>query len=95
MSLTLCVLLWSHDNHEEELAAYEDAVLALLPDHGATLVSRVRRSAPGDAPLEVQIIELPDEAALEAYLADPRRTALADQRDRSVAQTDMFRVEQV
>jgi len=95
MALTLCVLLWSHDDEEESLAAYEDAVLALLPDHGASLRSRVRRSEAGEGPLEVQVIELPDETALEAYLADPRRTALAAQRDRSVARTELFRVEPV
>ena len=31
-------------------------------------------------------------AALEAYLSDPRRTALIDERDRVVARTELFPV---
>lgn len=95
MALTLCVMLWPRDGHEEALVAYEDAVLALLDDHGARLASRVRSVEPGDGPLEVQIIELPDEQALAAYMSDPRRTALSDERDRAVARTEIIRVEQV
>ncbi len=37
----------------------------------------------------MQIIELPDEAALDAYMADPRRLAAAPLRDRSVARTEI------
>lgn len=96
MPVTLCVLLWPHEGEEEALTAYEDAVLALLGDHGARLVSRVRNTATGaETPLEVQIIELPDEAALEAHMSDPRRTALSDERDRTIARTDLIRVEQI
>ncbi len=93
MALTLCVMLWSHDGQDDALTAYEDEVLALLGDHGARLLSRVRRTG-GEGPLEVQVIELPDEAALQSYLVDPRRTASADARDRAIARTEMFPAEQ-
>jgi len=88
--LTLCVLLWSHPGQEEGLAAYEDTVLRLLAEHGAGVVSRVRRKDAGDLPLEVQVIEFPDRAALDAYMSDPRRLASADVRERVVARTDVF-----
>ena len=91
--MTLCVLLWPVDGQEEQLAAYEGEVLALLGRHGARLVSRVRNErVTGDQPLEVQLIELPDEAALEAFMRDPERLALAGRRDRCVARTEMLRV---
>jgi uncharacterized protein (DUF1330 family) len=77
---------------ETELSEYEDRVLAFLPDHGARIVQRVRAVDPAAAPLEVQVIEFPSEAALEAYLADPRRAALADRRERAVARTEVVRV---
>ena len=48
-----------------------------------------------NGPYEVQIIELPDEAALDAFMADPRRVASAPIRDRSVARTEIARVTQV
>ena len=93
--VTLCVLLDAVPGRESELAEYEDGVLALLPDHGARLVQRVRAVDPTTAPLEVQLIEFPSDAALEAYLADPRRAALADQRERAVDRTEMLRVDVV
>lgn len=92
MTLTLCVLLWPTPGHEKALSAYEDEVLALLGDHGARVVQRVRSVEAGDGPLEVQVIELPDEQALAAFMSDPRRVASADERDRVIARTDIMRV---
>lgn len=95
MSLTLCVQLWAVPGNEDLLVAYEDEVLELLADHGARLLQRVRRVDQGDGPYEVQIIELPDDAALEAFMADPRRVLAGPMRDRSVARTEISRVTQV
>jgi uncharacterized protein (DUF1330 family) len=61
----------------DQAAAYEDAVLPLLADHGARVLYRGRR-APGEdpaLPAEIQVVWLPSRAALEAYMADPRRQA--------------------
>lgn len=100
MPVTLCVLLWETEGNGDLLAEYEDAVLALVPEHGGEVHERVRRAAApgeprGDDPFEVQIIGLPDDAALASYLADPRRTALADVRDRAVARTQIVPVDRV
>ena len=93
MSFTLCVLLWAVDGQEANLSAYEDEALALIPEYGGTVVSRVRRvGGDGDQPYEVQLIELPDRSALEGYQADPRRTALAALRDQAIARTDVIPV---
>ncbi|MBD8077895.1 hypothetical protein [Cellulosimicrobium arenosum] len=104
MPLTLCVLLWSHPGQSDLLTDYESQVLALVPRHGGRVVSRVRNVA-GEAatsleraaehawePCEVQVIELPDDDALAAYLADPERTARLDVRDRAIARTEILRV---
>ncbi|MEO6604968.1 MAG: hypothetical protein ABIN55_05090 [Aeromicrobium sp.] len=95
MTLTLCVMLWPTPGNDDALVAYEDEVLALLGDHGARLIQRVRRIDDTDGPLEVQIIELPDADALAAFMADPRRVASADVRDRVIARTEVTRVTQV
>ncbi|MCW2645360.1 MAG: hypothetical protein JWP07_1469 [Pseudonocardiales bacterium] len=96
MTLRLCVLLWEHTGRAHDLAAFEDAVLVLLPDHGGRLLSRdsVVDRRDGD-PLEVQLIDMPDEAALAAYLQDPARTELARTHDRDavIARTQLLRVE--
>lgn len=91
MSLVLCVTLWARPGQEQRLVEYEDAVLSLLADHGAHLVARVRALEPGKHPYETQIIELPDETALDAYMSDPRRTARREERDAAIARTQVQR----
>jgi len=63
-----------------EASAYEDEVLPLLEDHGARVLYRGRRTHHDDAalPLEVHLLWFPHRAALDAYMADPRRAALLD-----------------
>jgi len=90
---TSCVLLWSRPGMESALAEYEDAVLALVGEHGAEVLQRMRGDGPGGNPLEVQLYKWPSADDLEAYRADPRRTAMAAQRDRAIARTDIFPVE--
>ena len=93
MPLTLCVLLWSVDGQEGQLSAYEDEVLALVPEYGGTVLSRVRRTGPAtEQPYEVQVIELPDRNALDGYQADPRRITLAGIRDQAIARTEIIPV---
>jgi len=53
---------------------YEDAVLPLLPDHGAVLEQRVRAA---DGSVETHLIRFPDKSAFDAFIADPRRLAMA------------------
>src|SRR3982750_3978540 len=88
----LCVLLWAHPGQEDGLVAYQDRVLALVPAHGGTVLQRARTSGDSGHPLEVQFYRFPSEAALQAYLADDRRVALAAERDRVVSRTEMMRV---
>ena len=92
MAVTLCVLLWARLGKDIELAAYEDAVLALLPDHGGRVLQRVRPVGGRDDPSEVQLLQFPGEDALDAFMADDRRTALRDARDAAVGRTEVLRV---
>ncbi|MGW8566570.1 hypothetical protein [Isoptericola sp. NPDC055881] len=94
-AVTLCVLLWAAEGEADLLTSYESEVLALVPRHGGRVVSRVRALDAGAAdggPTEVQVIEMPDDAALSAYMADPDRTARLDVRDRAIARTQIVRV---
>jgi hypothetical protein len=56
----------------DAFARYEAAVLPLLSDHGVILERRLRTA---DGTTEIHIVRFPDEAALAAYRADPRRAA--------------------
>jgi len=90
--LRMCVLLWEQPGRDKDLAEFEDAVLAMVADYGGAVLSRetVIDRAAGD-PLEVQILEMPDEQAVTAYLADPRRDALRP-REEIIARTQILRV---
>ncbi|MNI63576.1 hypothetical protein D3C73_1189580 [compost metagenome] len=95
MALELCVLLWATDVSEDTLSRYEDTVLALVPKHGGRVISRGRSLSNGDGPLEVQVIHMPDESALQAYMQDPERVALADVHRDAVARTELLKVETI
>ncbi len=90
--LRLCCLLWARPGLEKELSAYEDAVLALLPEYGGTVDRRAIGDGRDGQPNEVQLYRIPDRAALDGYLADPRRLALTGERDRVIARTELFPV---
>jgi hypothetical protein len=91
-SFTLCCLLWAQPGLEDDLVAYENRVLALLPDYGIEVTERVRSDRGPEHPVEVQLYQVPNQALLDAYLADPRRLDLTAERDRVVARTELFRV---
>ena len=91
--LTLCVLLWAHPGAEEALTAYEDRVLALIPDHGGKVLWRARSNGTDGQPLETHLLEFPSPQALDAYMADGRRQALAGDRDRAIARTEVIEVD--
>lgn len=93
MTVRMCVLLWEQPGRAQELAEFEDAVLALVPAHGGRVIARetVVDRAAGD-PLEVQLTEMPDEQALEAYINDPARQAILGKRDSIIARTQILRV---
>jgi hypothetical protein len=95
LAVTLCVLLWARAGHADALIAYEDAVLQLVPDNGGRVRERVRSDGADGAPLEIHVLEFPSDAALDAYMQDPQRAALADARDRAIERTEVYRVEVV
>lgn len=90
--IELCCLLRALPGAEEAMTAYEDKVTALVPEHGGELVSRAVGDGADGSPHEVHVYRFPDQAALDAYMADPRRLALAEERDRTVASTVLFPV---
>jgi hypothetical protein len=92
MNVILCVLLWAHEGRDTDLTRYEDQVLGLLGDHDGRVLQRAQTIDPGGRPTEVQILQFGSESALEGYMQDPRRTALAGERDAAIARTDVVPV---
>jgi uncharacterized protein (DUF1330 family) len=89
MTVSMCVLLWAGPGQRDALARYEDAVLALLPDHGGRVVRRVPAIPGGGQPDEIQFLEFGSRDGISSFTADPRRTALVGERDVAVARTDI------
>ena len=91
--ILLCCLLWANDGLRDAMTAYEDSVLALLGEHGGLVLQRALGDGADGSPHEVQLIHFANQEAVDSYLADPRRAALAAERDRVVARTDLFPVD--
>jgi uncharacterized protein (DUF1330 family) len=94
-----CVLLWAVPGMEAALSAYEDEVLRLVAEHGGRVLERGTvlpgSQYDGEPPAEVQFLEMPSEASLDAYVNDPRRLALAGERGAAIARMDVFRIQRV
>lgn len=95
MKVTLCVLLWAQAGTEGGLISYEDQVLGLVPGHGGRVVQRARGGGTGGQPLEIQLLEFPSAEVLDAFMTDGRRLALAGERDRVIARTEVIEVQLV
>jgi uncharacterized protein (DUF1330 family) len=94
-AVTLCVLLWARPGTDNGLIAYEDKVLGIASGHGGRVLQRVRSSGSGEKPLEIQLLQFPSARALDQFMTDGRRQALAAERDRVVAKTEIIEVELV
>ena len=98
MEVNLCVLLWAHEGRDAELSAYEDQVLGLLAEHDGHVIQRakiVAGNGNSDEPTEVQLLRFASDAALDGYIRDARREALAGQRDAAIAMTEVMRIQLV
>jgi len=96
--VTLCVLLWSNTGMESALTAYEDKVLGFVAEYGGQVTQRARNSGTDDhalenQPLEIQTLRFPSAQAVQAFMADDRRQALAEERDRVIAMTETIEVQ--
>jgi uncharacterized protein (DUF1330 family) len=84
---------------EAALSAYEDKVLRLVAEHGGRVLERGTvlsgSQYDGEPPAEVQFLEMPSEVSLDAYVNDPRRLAMAGERDAAIARTHVFRIQPV
>jgi uncharacterized protein (DUF1330 family) len=92
VSPTLCVLLWARPGAEDGLIFYEDRVLGIAAEHGGRVLQRARGSGTGGQPLEIQLLEFASTHTLDAFMSDDRRQALAGERDRVIAKTEVIEV---
>jgi uncharacterized protein (DUF1330 family) len=93
------VLLWARPGMEAALSAYEDKVLRLVTEYGGRVLERGTvlpdSQHHDDPPTEMQLLEMPSAASLDGYVNDPRRLAMAAEREAAIARTDLYRVQPV
>ncbi len=70
-------------------AAYEAAVLPLLPRHGGTLQRRLRN---GDGTIEVHVVDFASRDGFESFRRDPERASAAHLLTQSGASTELIEV---
>jgi hypothetical protein len=77
-AFTLAFVGYTTPDLADRAAAYEDAVLPLVAEHGGSVVYRGRRAVGQrtEMPFEVHLLWFPNQTAFHAYIDDPRRTAL-------------------
>lgn len=78
---------------DEALIGYEDSVLALVSEHGGAVLPRARSDGAEDRPLEIQLYESTSQTAMESSMSDPHGIALAADRDRAIARTEIVAVQ--
>ena len=95
--VTLSVLLWANPGTASGLIADEDKVLGIASEYGGRVIQRARNGGDDHAlevqPLEIQTLQFPSKHAVDQFMADERRQALADERDRVVAMTEIIEVQ--
>ena len=75
-----------------EGSEYEHTVLRYFVEHGGEIIAAFKPLAQADGlpPAdEIQVLAIPTQAQLDAYLSDPRRLALSPKRAASIAVTEI------
>jgi uncharacterized protein (DUF1330 family) len=93
MTVTICALLSAVPGRESALRQYEDLVLELVGAHNGRLITRLRTLEGSFT--EIHVLEFASEQSFTDFQDDPRRLALSELRQSSVASTTVVRVEQV
>lgn len=71
----------------EDFQRYESLVLPLLPKYGGVLERRLRSA---DGQIEIHVVSLPSQDALDRYRADPERQQHLALLERSGAITELI-----
>ena len=64
----------------------------MVPSHGGEVIDRALSDGADGQPHEVQLYRFPNQATLDAYIANPERLTHSDERERAIARTELFPV---
>lgn len=95
--LYLTQLVYLHPGQEAAFEEFESQVIPLMSKYGGELVGRMK---PGvgtwvdgimAAPDEVHVVRFPDEAAFQAFAADPLRQELLPLKEQAIREVILIR----
>lgn len=88
--LRIVALLYAGATGPDGLRAFEGRTLPLLRSHGGRLLLAIAPEDAGDGPDEIHVLEFPSRDAFDAYRADPRVLALADERAAAISRSEVY-----
>ena len=93
--MRLVVLLTIRRDALEVARGYERAAARIMARHGGRIEHAYEISIDETTLREFHIVEFPDQAAFDAYQADPERAAHAGDRARAILATEVWRAERL
>jgi hypothetical protein len=91
MPLLLIVTIWLRTDDIAAFEEFERKAASIMRSYGGKIERAIRLdSAPG-GPFEIHIVSFPDEGSFDGYRADPATLALASERERLIARTEIVR----
>ncbi len=89
--MRLIALLTIKRSELDRVRGYEQAALRIMARHGGRIEYAYELAGDtADTVRELHVLEFPDQAAFDAYLADPERAAHAPDRARAILSTEVW-----
>jgi uncharacterized protein (DUF1330 family) len=93
----MTVQLFGNEGESAGLRAYEKKALAIFKRYGGEVVVAYvpanmggERELTGETPDEIQVLRIPDRTGFDAFLNDPERMRMAEERARVIRKTEVF-----
>lgn len=91
--LYVTVFLYGKNGVKGEFKDYETKALNIFKKYGGEVIvvyAPIRDGSTPETPDEIQILKIADRATLNAFINDPERVSLADERNSVIRRTDTY-----
>ena len=88
--MRLIALLTIRRSELDRVRGYEQAAQRIMARHGGRIEYAYELAGTEETLRELHVLEFPDQAAFDAYLADPERAAHAPDRARAILSTEIW-----
>jgi hypothetical protein len=85
-------MFWAYPGLEADLSRYIDSVVDLETEHGGTVRYRGLTDGSDDQPLEIHILEFPNDDMVDNFMGDKRRVTMGPERERVIAKMEIMQM---